>query len=209
MRTTILLGIILALVSGGLNAQGARKNEAMIGLGVTFPKEKDPLNVLGEAEMPTSLIGNVGYRRYVSELAAIGLRAYGTVNTLSDYTVTSTSNPTLRTTDFSLTTYNIGCEGLLLLAEDGHSRPYLSLMVLYSAGVLRNQELGNLRYQGALWGIGLGLRIDLSKTTALSLEGLGCFGSAKWEKKPFVNSISDEYNPSTITFTASLSFSFR
>lgn len=209
MKHYFIIVFIIAISLSDLFAQSPRPNEVVFGLGATIPNEKDPLNVRNHDEMPISLIGNCGYRRYIADLAAIGIRAFGTVNTLSDYTITTTSNPTPRKTEFSLTTINVGLEGIILLADEGHTVPYLSLMVLYSTGVLTNKELGKLNYKGVSFGIGLGLRIDLSKTTALSLEGAGCFGKAKWERKPFSNSSGDEYNPSTVLLTASIWFSFK
>jgi hypothetical protein len=209
MRHWILFGIFFLVSFITIYAQDSRSNEIVFGLGSAFPRESSPLNAPGESELPNSLFGNVAYRKYVADLVSVGIRVFGTMNTLSDYYVTSTSNPTPKQVEFNLTSIYIGLECILLLADEGSAKPYISAMVLYTSGNLTNKELGKDQYQGVAWGGGLGLRIKMTKSISLLLEGDVYFGSAKYKSRPFTNSFSDEYNPSTLLLMVGVCYSFH
>lgn len=203
LKTIAVIGILL--IPSSLVAQPSLSNELSVGLGVGFPRESDPLNVVGEEQLPTSVIGGLGYRKYVTNLLAIGFRFTGTLNNLKNYTVmVSGGNP--QNIDFTLTRADLALEGLLLLSESRNMNPFVTVMVSYATGVLSSSDMGKLKYGGASFGGGLGLRFALSPSIWASVEGIGLFGSAKWKQAPFVNSSSTDFNPSSITLLTSISF---
>ena len=199
---TLVASSCLTLIGGDLHPGST---EVSIGLGLTSPREQSPLNVAGESPMPNALVLNLGFRRYVGDMAAVGVRAFGTINKLSDYRV-STGDSSSRNTDFNITTYSIALEGLVYVTEGKRIRPYVLLVVAYSGGLLTNKDMGSLNYQGVTAGGGGGIRFSLSEKVALSLEALATFGSAKWKNLPFKNSGGNEYNPSTFIALAGVSF---
>lgn len=182
------------------------QNEVSIGIGAGFPLEKDALNVVGEPKVPPSFALNIGYRRYLERNVAIGVRLYGYINKLSGYTVTDQSNVTTNA-DFDIETLNIAFEGLMLFS-DGKVRPYGFLMAGYATGTLSHDELGNLSLNGFAGGGGLGLQFEVSQTVVIAVEGVGSFGTAKWEKQPFSNSSGDTFNPSVIMALANVLIRF-
>lgn len=196
----------LLLSAQDKEAEPFLQNEVSIGVGAGFPSEKDPLNVAGEPKVPASFGLNIGYRRYLEQNLAVGVRLYGYFNKLSGYTITDQSNVTT-SADFDLETFNISLEGLMLFSR-GSVRPYGLLMVGYSSGKLSHDKLGNLSLSGIAGGGGLGLQFDVSQTVAIAIEGLGSFGSARWEMKPFSNSSGDEFNPSVIMALANVLIRF-
>lgn len=182
------------------------QNEVSVGMGGGFPLEKDPLNVPGEQTVPASFGLNIGYRRYLESNLAVGVRLNGYINKLPGYTITDQSNSTM-SADFNFEMFNLSLEGLMLFSS-GSVRPYALLMVGLAAGKLSHDELGNLSLSGIAGGGGLGVQFEISQTVAIAIEGLGSFGSAKWEKKPFSNSAGDEFNPAVFMALANVLIRF-
>jgi hypothetical protein len=183
------------------------QDEISFGIGAGFPAEKNPLNLPGEAKIPTSVGVNLGYRHYLERHVAIGARLYGYLNTLSGYTITDQTNGTTGT-DFDIATLNITFEALLRFSTGG-VRPYCMVMGGYSTGSLSNDILGQLPLRGVSGGGGLGVQIDVSQRIAVAVEGLASFGTASWEREPFSNSSGDKFNPSIFMALANVLFRFQ
>ena len=120
--------------------------------------------------MPASFVVNIGYRRYLSERLAIGLRGFGTTNRLSGYVTAPASDPSnFHSTEFDLATFTFAFEGLLLLSPPGPVSPYVTAIVGLATGVLTNDDYGSLEYHGAVGGAGVGLRFEVSPVVAVNL----------------------------------------
>lgn len=188
----------LAILLCGISyAQKSGSHEISLGFGINFPNEKSPMNVVGEDPLPSRLIGNGAYRVYLTELVSVGVRGSITSNTLNDYVVQKTGSSTVETVNFNLSTFNAGLESQIYFSSRGFVRPYLTLQLLYCENSLTASNYGLLKNQGYLAGGGLGIRIRITDYILISAESFGLFGSANWKQKPFGNSSSVEFNPSS------------
>ena len=180
-------------------------NEGTVAIGVAFPLEQDPLNVPGEEKIPAAFSFDLGYRRFLTDRMAVGIRGFGYVKKLPGYLVRSVSDPSFRSVDFDLVAFNVGVEGLALLS-DGIIQPYAIVMLNYATGSISDSHEGTLQYDGVAAGLGFGVRAAVSTTVAVSLEGLGSWGTAKWRERPFSNSNGDTFDPGMIGLLATVSF---
>lgn len=178
-------------------------NEVSIGLGAAFPAEKDPFNIPGEPRIPTSPGINLGYRRYIQERVALGVRLYGYYNKLSNYFVTFPNSSTPVQADFTINTITIAFEGTMLFGRRP-LQPYAFLMLGYVTGTLENDQAGSLGLNGVAGGGGVGIRAAVSHKVAIALEGMASFGTASWKQKPFTNSSGDKFNPSMFVALATV-----
>ncbi len=206
MKTTAAAVLVLLFLVNGATAQKKGNHEVSFGLGVTFPSEESPLNIAGERALSSAAIGSGAYRFYVAELLSVGVRAFLTSSKLTDYLVTQEGESSPTKVDFTLTSFNAGVESILLLSSRRTYKPYLVFLLLYSEGSLSNDRLGSLKYTGYLAGGGAGMRIAVSERVALSAEGVGLFGTARWKSNPAKNSTGTEFNPSSLRALLSVSF---
>lgn len=205
----LLLSILSVAFAIGVASAGdfrAGLTEISLGLGATFPREKDPLNVPGELPMSNSLVLDFAARQYLGDMGAVGVRVFGTINKLSDYTVIPSGGGTPSSIEFNITTYTVALEALVFLSQSNNITPYILADVGFAGGLLTNKDMGSLPYRGFAAGGGAGIRFRLSERVALSFEGIGLVGSAKWKSPPFSNSSDDRYDPSTIITLSSISF---
>ena len=198
--------VVILFFSLNAFAQKSGSHEISFGVGVNFPNEDSPLNVVGERELPSRFVGNGAYRVYLTELVAVGVRGAITSSKLNDYVVQKSGSSTTENINFSLTTLNAGLESQIYLSSRGQIRPYLTLQLLYCENSLTASNYGSLENQGFLAGGGLGIRVKITESILLSAEGFGLFGSANWKQKPFNNSSSDEFNPSSIRALFNVAF---
>lgn len=184
------------------------KNEISLGLGAAYPTEKDPLNVPGEPAIPTSFGLNIGYRHFFNEHLALGMRMYGYVSKLKDYYVVKENSTEPTRADFDFSAANISVEGLMLFGQRP-VQPYVFVLFGYSTGSLRHDEFGSLTINGVSGGGGAGLRVAVSNSVSIFIEGIGSLGTGAWKQKPFTNSLSDKFNPTVMMALAGIDIAWQ
>lgn len=203
---TCALVLFLLAFSSVSYSQSRQVTEVTLGLGATYPSEMSPLNIPGDPPMPSSFALNMSIRWPVADLVFVGLRGFGTINKRSGYTVTSSTGTIEENASFRLTTYNLAADGILLLSKKSDITPYVLGMICYTGGIIADNRAASLKHQGYCFGGGGGIRLALSKTVALCLEGFFTSGRSYWEEPPASNASGTEYDPSTIILLANFSF---
>jgi hypothetical protein len=102
-------------------------------------------------------------------------------------------------------TYNIGLEARWTFLT-GRTRPYVYVVLNNADGVVNREDKRYFGYDGSTYGGGLGLSYRISHHFTVALDGVASFGSAKWERLPFVNSTGREFDPSMIGLMLNFSF---
>jgi hypothetical protein len=180
------------------------RHEACFGLGPAIAFEDDLLNVPGEEKVKPDIGISLAYRYYVSEEFAFGLHMFGYTAKTPPYDVVDKSG-TSKTASFTFGALNVGIQGRYMPIR-GTVTPYLFATLSAALGSVDDPGTGTLQYYGVTFGGGLGVAFFLSSHVALSVEGSGVYGTAKWKEKPFQNSTSDDLNPSMIGLFVSVSY---
>jgi len=180
------------------------QHEVCFGLGPAIAFENDLLNVPGEEKVKPDIGISLAYRYYMTEEFAFGLHMFGYTAKTPPYDVVDNSGTT-KNASFTFGALNLGIQGRYMPIR-GTVMPYLFVTLSAALGSVEDPATGTLQYYGVTFGGGLGVAFFLSTHVALSIEGSGVYGTAKWKQKPFQNSTSDDLNPSMLGLFASVSY---
>jgi len=168
-------------------------NEVSLGIGAAYSPEKDVFNVQDDVAAGTNASISLAYLRNLNAQFALGINLYGyfkSVNNVQIITSTGSGSYTL-----NVSTLNVGVECRYTFSRESSIRPYALVLLSYVSGDLSNDELGSLSITGFAGGGGLGADVSLGDSWGLALEATASVGTAEWEKPPFTNSTSADFNP--------------
>jgi len=216
--TAPLLGIAAALLSLALaTAPGAARAddepvrptlEVSFGLGGASASEDDVFNIVNDAKSTPDLLLDFRIRQNFTDALALGFHIYGTTEQTPVFVVTDTGGNVIGQVDYGLSVLHLGLDvRYLFLAPP--IQPFVEFGVSYVAGSVEDQTSGNLQMTGGSVGGGPGVQFVLNRYLALGVQGLFTAGSAKWEKRPFFNSVGRDYQPSFAGAEGFLTYRWR
>lgn len=181
------------------------KHELTFGAGYVNGFEKHVFNVPNDIGIKSAIGLNINYCYYFDKQLGFGIRAFGYFKALPDFSVMY-SNGTIENIKYEINAYNFDGE-FRYVFNRGNFEPYGFLLAGTSLGeVSANND--KLSFNGFNIGAGAGLKFNIGERWKLSTELIGSFGGASWETKPFLNSTSDEYNPTMAGVFANISYLF-
>ncbi len=202
MRRISIAVLCLVLAPAASFAQpggstGFKHYEISFGLGGGSSSEKDIFNVPSDQKSTPDLLISFAGRMNFDEHRAIGVHFYGGTEKTGEYTVVNPATGVTGKTTFNLDTFNFGVDGRYTFSR-GQFQPFAFIGASAAGGTVESAITGSLDCSGFSIGGGPGINWSVTPAFAVGLEGLFSFGSATWEKKPFTNSTSDEFDPSLL-----------
>jgi TolB-like protein len=170
------------------------RHEVSMGFGGGGTTEEDIFKAPIKVKTSPEIMNTASYRYNLSENLAVGAHVTGFTQTINDIPITDTSTGTPKNVNFDLSCIHFGIEGRWILLR-GLFEPYCFIGLNTIIGSLTNKDLGDLAMSGFSGGGGIGTRIAFTKNWIGSIEFFGYFGKAKWNKKVFVNSTGDGFDP--------------
>jgi opacity protein-like surface antigen len=204
------LFLIALALPGGAAAQRhpqLPQNEFAFGLGWAQSLESSVFNLgADDIEGGSGLGFEIAYYHNLSPAWALGLHAFGYSTTLSDIVLVGAGGEQL-VTDFDLHTYNLGARLRWTFAR-GTISPYGFAGVGYSLGSVQSAPVGSLSHDGFAVSGGAGAALKLSPYVSFALEALLSTGWSSWDRPPFRNSESDDFDPGMFGLLGTLVFAF-
>ena len=186
---------VLSLALPAAAADGPRPNvEITLGLGGAGAFESDIFNVAYDNRSTPDALLDLRVRQNLNPSLALGFHLYGTGERTPDYVRTDTNGNIIGVVNYDLSVLHFGVDARYLLLTPP-IQPYFEFGVSLVAGSVADPSSGNLQMTGASFGGGPGVQIVISRHLAVGAQGLFAAGSAKWDKKPFLNSTGRDYNP--------------
>jgi len=183
------------------------QNEFAFGLGWAQSLESSVFNLgADDIEGGSGLGFEIAYYHNLSPAWALGLHAFGYSTTLSDIVLVGAGGEQL-VTDFDLHTYNLGARLRWTFAR-GTISPYGFAGVGYSLGSVQSAPVGSLSHDGFAVSGGAGAALKLSPYVSFALEALLSTGWSSWDRPPFQNSESDDFDPGMFGLLGTLVFAF-
>jgi hypothetical protein len=201
MRRSLVITLILLLVPTlSLAQRSPRRNfpkyEVTLGLGGAAGFEKSIFNLQADEKSAPEAAFSIEGRQNLDEHVAVGIHAFGVGEDTPEYALVDAQGTAFVTT-FSLVSVNFGLDGRYTLMR-GPLTPYVWGGLGVVSGSADASRAGTLNLTGFSAGFGPGVTIALGPNFALGAQGFASFGSAKWEKAPFVNSSGRDFNPSLL-----------
>jgi hypothetical protein len=180
-------------------------HELTFGIGYAYGFEKSVFNLEEDNSVESTVGLNINYCYYLNKNIGIGARMFGYTKELPEYYLYYPNGSSAKQS-FTLNTYNFDGE-FRYVFQRGMIEPYGFLLLGLASGIVSSSD-ENLTYSGFNAGFGAGAKLRIGERWRLSAEFIGSFGNAAWESKPFVNSASDEFNPSTVGLLLNVSYVF-
>lgn len=203
-RSRLVTGALVAVLvaAAGSAAIPARADdedrpplyEISLGAGGASASESSIFNLPNDTASHPDLLLDFRVRRNVNENFAFGFHMYGTTETTPKFYVTDAFGGVLSVNDYRLTLLHLGADVRWVFSATA-LQPYVELGASYIAGTLEDDSDQVLRVSGGSVGGGPGVQYVLARHWAVGVQGLFAAGSAKWEKRPFLNSSGRSYEP--------------
>jgi hypothetical protein len=204
MRTTTLFAIALTLVTLQPNQAAAHRfghptvpqNEFLFGLGWAEPRENSIFNIEFDSELTADLAYKFVFYHNTTDHLAFGIHFDWFHQDIDPLTVEDELG-TRFNVFFDLDSYNLGPRVRYTFAR-GVFSPYWYLGMSYSFGDVQgsDRDFQRLGYDGFSVGTGIGTSVLSAEWLDISGEAFISTGWASWERYPFLNSTSRDFDPS-------------
>lgn len=205
----IIAGIVFLLNAINIFAQDKSvsyyRHELTLGIGYAYGFEKSVFNLVEDNSVESAVGINLNYCYFLDKEIGLGVRMFGYTKELPEYYLYY-PNGSSANQSFTLNTYNFDGE-FRYVFQRGTIEPYGFLLLGLASGIATGGD-DNITYSGFNAGLGGGAKLRIGEHWRLSAEFIGSLGNAAWESKPFVNSASDEFNPSNVELLFNVSYVF-